>query len=70
VHRILQDAAKQNITSILAEYLPTAKNRLVADFWERMYFNLDENLPNQTSWKYEIAKFHPHTFAYLKIIDE
>ena len=42
VDRICRDATKAGRTNISAEYIPTAKNNLVAGFWDKMGFEKED----------------------------
>ncbi len=55
VNQILRDASRRGIRHVHAEYLRSAKNGLVADFWRRMHFeNVGAN-EEGSQWNAEVA---------------
>lgn len=67
VNRILKDAAEENIRTVQAEYICTAKNGLVTDFWKQIGFEAIEINEEHSRWELELSGFEPRTFEYLKI---
>jgi len=70
VQRILTDARKYKIKTIQAEYIATAKNSLVAGFWEKMGFKETGRDKDGSTWQFDMAVFKPKKIKYLKIIDK
>lgn len=67
--RILRDAASQGVAAIEAEYIPTQKNGLVADFWRDMGFSMisESESDHRTVWRFGLSGFRPKTFPFLHI---
>jgi len=65
VDQICMDAAKAGCISILAEYIPSAKNNLVADFWNKS--GLKKLVSDGNIVKYELLlkEYKPKTLKYL-----
>jgi FkbH-like protein len=68
VDRICRDAAKAGCTSISAEYIPTAKNNLVAGFWDKMGFEKENADTKQVRYSRQLKNYQPSQFLYLKIV--
>jgi FkbH-like protein len=68
VDRICRDAAKAGCTSISAEYIPTAKNNLVAGFWGKMGFEKENADTRQVRYSRQLKNYQPSQFLYLKIV--
>jgi FkbH-like protein len=65
VDRILKDAVSQNVKTVRAEYIKTAKNDLVTDFWKKVGFKIVESSGEHSTWRFDLANFKPKTFEYL-----
>ncbi len=70
VQRILADAKKEGIKTILAEYIGTPKNNLVACLWEKMGFKVIEKNQDGSKWKFDMSVFNPKKIKCLKVIDK
>lgn len=68
VDRICRDAAKAGCTSISAEYIPTAKNNLVAGFWDKMGFEKENADAKQVRYSRQLKNYQSPQFLYLKIV--
>ncbi len=68
VDRICQDAAKTGCESISAEYIPTAKNNLVAGFWDKMGFEKRNSDTKQVRYSRQLKNYQSPQFLYLKIV--
>ncbi|MGA2677719.1 MAG: HAD-IIIC family phosphatase [Sedimentisphaerales bacterium] len=68
VDRICRDAAKAESTSISAEYIPTAKNNLVAGFWDKMGFEKENADAHRVRYSRQLKNYQPPQFLYLKIV--
>lgn len=66
VNHIFQDGTAHNIVSICARYIRTAKNEIVADFWQKMGFHKTSANQDSSEWKYDLANFIPQQFPYLE----
>jgi FkbH-like protein len=64
VKRIVDDAARIGVKQVNAEYLRSAKNGLVEDFWSRMHFESVEATDKGSQWRAVVAtlplKHPPH----------
>ncbi len=67
VDRICRDAAKAGYVSISAEYIPSAKNNLVADFWDKSSFRKLATDKNATRYELLLKKYKPKTLKYLNL---
>jgi FkbH-like protein len=67
VDRICRDAAEAGCVSISAEYIPTAKNNLVADFWDKMGFARDNAEAQRIRYSRGLKDYKSPRFAYLRI---
>jgi FkbH-like protein len=68
VDRICRDAAKAKCTSISAEYIPTAKNNLVAGFWDKVGFEKENADARQVRYSRQLKNYQSPQFLYLKIV--
>jgi FkbH-like protein len=66
VDRILKDAVSENVKTVRAEYIKTAKNDLVSDFWKKMGFDLIEQTEDKSVWEFDLSDYQPKTFVYLQ----
>jgi len=65
VDRICRDASEAGCVSISAEYIPTPKNNLVADFWDKSGFNKLASDKNATQYELLLKEYIPKTLKYL-----
>ena len=70
VQWILANAQKDKIKTVHAEYISTAKNSLVAGFWEKMDFDVVEKSQDGSKWRFDISVFKPRKIKYLKVLDK
>jgi FkbH-like protein len=68
VDRILRDAIEAGCESVSAEYIPSAKNNLVADFWDKMGFTRQDSNSKQVQYSKLLTNYKPPRFEYLEII--
>jgi FkbH-like protein len=68
VDRICRDASKAGYVSISAEYIPTAKNNLVTDFWGKMGFEKENTDAKQVRYSKQLKNYQSPQFLYLKIV--
>jgi FkbH-like protein len=64
--RILRDAAKQQVSKVEAEYIPTAKNKLVAEFWDRLGLTLDSENNGTKHYRLITKNYHMKQFRYFE----
>lgn len=64
---ICRDAISENAQTIIAEYIKTAKNPLVSDFWDKMNFTKTESNEMTTRYAFEIDDYQLKTFEYLNL---
>jgi len=67
VDRILTDAARQGAARVVAEYVRTAKNGLVREFWKTMAFVPVGDDGRRSSWRMDLAGHEPKRFSYLTV---
>jgi FkbH-like protein len=68
VDRICTDASKAGCASVYAEYIPTAKNNLVSDFWSKMRFTEVNKEAQRTQYSRDLKGYKSPRFEYLKIL--
>jgi FkbH-like protein len=67
VDRICRDAAKAGCISVSAEYIPTAKNNLVAGFWDKSSFKKLATDKNATRYELLLEEYKPKILQYLNL---
>jgi FkbH-like protein len=67
VDRICRDAVKAGCVSISAEYIPTAKNNLVTDFWDKMGFARVNTEAQRIQYAKGLTDYKSPRFEYLQI---
>ncbi len=65
VDRICRDASEAGCVSISAEYIPTAKNNLVADFWDKSGLKKLASDRNITQYELLLKEYKPKILKYL-----
>jgi FkbH-like protein len=68
VDRICRDVSQAGCISISAEYIPTAKNNLVAGFWDKMGFGKENAGTQQLRYSRQLKNYQSPQFLYLKIV--
>jgi len=68
VDRLCRDAIEAGCESVFAEYIPSAKNNLVADFWDKMGFARQDSNSKQVQYSKQLTNYKPQQFEYLEII--
>ena len=59
---------RQGVSGISAEYIPTAKNNLVAGFWDKMGFEKENADAKQVRYSKQLKNYQSQQFLYLKIV--
>jgi FkbH-like protein len=67
VDRICKDAKEQSCKIIEAEYIKTAKNNLVADFWDKNGFKKLVFDKNVAKYQLLLKEYKPKNLKYLKL---
>jgi FkbH-like protein len=67
VDRICTDAKGQSCRIIEAEYIKTAKNNPVADFWDKSGFTKTASAENAVRYELPLKDYKPKTFKHLKL---
>lgn len=62
---LVQWIASHNFASITSEYIPTAKNRQVQDFYESNGFILIENKEGHKNYRLEVSVYKPKNISYI-----
>ncbi len=65
--RVVEIARKRNFQRIQAEYIPSAKNGMVKDFYARFGFEQESDDKGHTRWNLDINSFRP-TMTYIQEI--
>lgn len=68
VDMVLRDALEAGCVSISAEYIPSAKNNLVTDFWDKMGFTRQDSNSKQVQYSKQLINYKSPRFEYLEII--
>jgi FkbH-like protein len=68
VDRICRDAAKAGCANISAEYIPTAKNNMVAGFWDKVGFEKENADAKQIRYSKQLKNYQSPQFLYLKLV--
>ena len=67
VDRICQDAVAAGAAKLTAEYIKTAKNGLVADFWPKMNFQQSRDSHRADMiYTFDLKNYHPKIFEHLQ----
>ena len=64
--RICNDAVSAGAKEMKAEYIKTAKNALVSDFWDKMNFQKDSSGESTECYHYDLNNYTLKRFEYLK----
>jgi FkbH-like protein len=64
--RILQDAIEQQVSLVEAEYIPTAKNKLVAEFWGRLGLILKNEKNNTKYYQLDVNNYQIKRLRYFQ----
>jgi FkbH-like protein len=64
--RILRDAAEQQVSQVEAEHIPTAKNKVVAEFWDRLGLTLDSEKNGTKHYRLITKNYRMKQFRYFK----
>lgn len=67
VDRICRDAVSCSAAYMAAEYIPTPKNAIVSDFWDKMQFAKTSSAENASTYKMDLKGYCPKTFPYLQV---
>ena len=70
INHIIKDIAKREYETISAQYVPTAKNALVADFFEKAGLNLIETKDGMKEYKVKLNQSQPKQVDYINIRTE
>lgn len=67
---VVERAAARGVTTIFGTYIPTAKNGLVKDLFERLGFEAhDDGEDGTTHWRLSVADFKPFDVK-IEVVDE
>lgn len=66
---LVRTAVSRGITAIFGYYFPTAKNKMVREFYKDMGFTLLSEDPRtgNTAWRYDIPKSYTHKNRFISI---
>jgi predicted enzyme involved in methoxymalonyl-ACP biosynthesis len=64
--KIIQDATGQQVSQVEAEYIPTANNKLVADFWDRLGLTFKNENNGTKYYQLTTKNYHTKQFKYFK----
>jgi FkbH-like protein len=70
VNLIIKDLANKGYQTLTAVYIPTQKNAQVEDFYDKIGFNLIENINGTKYYSLNISDFEPKKLDYIKINTE
>jgi FkbH-like protein len=63
---MVQLARERNAVKLVGQYLPTAKNKLVAGLYERMHFDKVKEENGQITWELYLNQEFPHDNFFIK----
>jgi FkbH-like protein len=64
-------AARRGVDRLLARYVPTAKNGMVADHYDKLGFELiDESSSGERSYELRLSDFRPHSLPFKIYSDD
>jgi FkbH-like protein len=70
MNRVVEHAQKLNLGQVTAEYIPTAKNGMVKDFFRQFGFEkIAESANGETRWKLTTSEYLPWK-TYMKMAEE
>ena len=67
VNHIIKDLANKGYQLVTADFIPTKKNTQVEDFYDKVGFNLIENIDGAKRYTLNIANFESKKVDYIKI---
>lgn len=67
--RILVDAAAGGAQQVRGDFIPTAKNKLAADFYARMRFRQLESEAEWPSWSFQLDQPSPARIEHIRVVD-
>ena len=67
VNHIIKDLANKGYQLLTADFIPTKKNSQVEDFYDKVGFNLIENIDGAKRYTLNIANFESKKVDYIKI---
>ena len=67
MNHIIKDLANKGYQSIIADFIPTKKNALVEYFYDKVGFNLKENIDGVKNYTQNITNFDSKKIDYIKI---
>lgn len=65
--RIVRDATAAGVANITAEYIPTQKNALAADFLAKAGFMPQSEENGRTVWRLNASEYQPKVFSFIQI---
>jgi len=70
MNRVVEHARKLGLARITAQYVPTAKNEMVKDFFQQFGFEKDaEGAQGESQWHLITAKYEPRP-TFMKTVEE
>ncbi len=70
VSLIIKDLANKGYQTLIAKYIPTKKNALVEEFYDKVGLNLIQNIDGTKYYSLNIANFETKKVNYIKINNE
>jgi predicted enzyme involved in methoxymalonyl-ACP biosynthesis len=70
VSHIIKDLENKGYQTLTADYIPSKKNALVEDFYDKVGLNLIKNIDGAKYYSLNIADFEPKKVDYIKINTE
>ena len=67
VNHIINELRKSGYQTLAAEYIPSKKNIQVEDFYDKLGFNLIQNINGAKQYTLNITSFIPKKVSYIKI---
>jgi FkbH-like protein len=71
MNRIFAEAEQRGLRRVTGEYIPSAKNAMVRDFFTRFGFELtSEEANGHTTWALDVAQYEPKTVHITAVVAE
>lgn len=69
IDRVVRTCVGLGVEKLRARYLPTEKNRLVADLWKQAGFEADRSSEVDSHYVLELSSYVPAAIGYIRLIE-
>lgn len=70
INNIICDIVKNDFKTLSASYIPTNKNSQVEDYYDKLGFNIVNNINNNKQYSIILSSFKPKNLDYIKITSD